>query len=105
MFVSDTLFLGAEEMINIMLVTEKWKLQWWSDSKNSQQNFSRPGYMFPFKGGTLLLRKMVTMLKIRDVIHRRLASFLFIIYLPESLIIPVQKKKALLFNSRTYIYK
>ena len=48
--------------------TSKWKQQWWSDSKNSQQNFPRQRYMLSFKGESLLLREMATMLRSRDVI-------------------------------------
>ena len=44
-------------------------------SKDSQQNFTRQGYMLSFEGGTLLAIEMVTMLRTRDVIHRELASF------------------------------
>ena len=34
---------------NIMSVTRKRKLQRWSGSENSQQNFTRQGYMLLFK--------------------------------------------------------
>ena len=44
--------------------------------------------MFSFKGGTLLLKETVTMLKSRDVIHRGLASFLCMIHVSVSVIIP-----------------
>ena len=85
-------------------VTRKWKLQWWSDSKNSQQNFTRQGYMLSFNGGTFLLRDMVTMLRSRDVIYRRPASIWCVNLVHVSVIIPVQKKSALLFDSLSYIY-
>ena len=39
---------------NIMTV-KKWKLQWWSGSKNGQQKFTRQGYMPSFERETLLL--------------------------------------------------
>ena len=81
---------------------DKWKLQWWSVSKNSKQNFTRQGYMLLFKSGTLLLREMVTMLRSRDVIHRGSVSFWCMIYIPVLIIIPLLKKKALLFNSPLY---
>ena len=49
------------------------------------------------EGGTLLLKETVTMLRIRDVTHREPASFWCMIHVPVSIIIPVLKKKALLF--------
>ena len=60
--------------------------QWWesencSGSKNSQQNFTKQGYMLSFKGGTLLLREMVTMLRSRNVIHRGPVSFWCMIHI------------------------
>ena len=78
---------------NIMPVMKKWKLHWWSDSKNSQQNFTSQGYMFSFEGGTSLLRETVTMLRNRDVIYRGPVSFWCMIPVPASLIIAVLKKK------------
>ena len=45
------------------------------------------------------------MLKSRDVIHRGLASFLCMIHVTVSVIIPVLKKKALLFDSPSYKMK
>ena len=44
-------------------------------SVNTQQNFTWLGYMLSFEGGTLLLREILTMLRSRDVIYRRSASF------------------------------
>ena len=82
-----------------MTVTTKWKLQWWSGSKNSRQNFTRQGYMFLFEGGTLLLREKVTMLKSSDMIRREPPSFSYMIHVPLSVIVPVLKKKMLLFDS------
>ena len=52
--------------------------------------------MFSFEGGTLS-KKTGIMLRSRDVIHRRPASFWFTIHVPVSAIIPVVKKKALFF--------
>ena len=46
----------------------------------------------------------MTMLRSRDVIHGGLASFLCIIHVPVSVIIPVLKKKALLFFNHPRIY-
>ena len=69
-----------------------------STTKNTQQNFMNQWYMLSFEGGTLLLREMVTMLKSRDVIHRGPTSFWCMIHVPVSVIIPVLKKKALLFD-------
>ena len=85
-----------------MPVTRKWKSQGWSGLKNSQQNFTRQGYMLLFEDRTLLLKETVTMMKSRDVIHIEPASFW---YISVSVIIHVLKKKALLFGSpRLYIY-
>ena len=75
LFASKTLFHWAEEMINIISVTRKWQLQWWSGSKDSQQNFTRQGYELSFEGGMLPLRETVTLLRSKDVILRELASF------------------------------
>ena len=85
-----------------MPVMRQWKLQWWSGSKNSPQNFTRPGYMLPFEGGTRLLREMVTMLRRRDVIHSGPASFWCMIHVPVSVIILVLNKKALLLDLPSY---
>ena len=52
--------------------------------------------MFSFKGGTLLLKEMVTMLRSRGVIPRGPVSFWCMIYVPVSVIMTVLKKKALL---------
>ena len=57
--------------------------------------------MLSFEGGTLLYRETVTPLR-RDVIHRELAWFWCIIHVCVSVIIPVLKKKALLFDSPSY---
>ena len=59
--------------------------------------------MLSFKGEILLLKEMVTILRSRDVIHRRPASFCSMIHDFVSVIIPVQKKKALLFGSPLYM--
>ena len=83
---------------NIMQVMRTWKLQWYSGWKNSQQNFMRQIYTLSFEVGILLLRKMVTMLRSKDVILRRPASFLCMIHAPVLVIIPVLKKKVLLFD-------
>ena len=53
----------------------------------------QPADMVSFEGGTLLLREMVTMLRSRDMIHRRPTSFWYMILVPLSVIIPVLKKK------------
>ena len=58
--------------------------------------------MLSFVGETLLLREIVTMLRSRDVIHRVPASFCCMIHVPESVIIPILKKKALIFYSPPY---
>ena len=87
-----------------MPVMRKWKLLWWSGSKNSQQHFSRLEYMLLFEGGKLLLRETVTMLRSRDVIHRGPAWFSCIIHVPASVIILVLKKKALIFDLSSYIF-
>ena len=58
--------------------------------------------MLSFEGGTLLLRETVTMLRSWDGIHRELASFSCMIHVPVSVIIPVLKKKVLLFDSSSY---
>ena len=72
-FTSDYRLFGSLERgfkkANILPVTRKWKLLWWSDSNNRQQNFKRQGYMLPFESGIFLLREIVTMLRSRDVIH------------------------------------
>ena len=86
-----------------MLVTMKWKLLRWSGLKIRQQNFTRQGYMLSFKRRTLQLIEMMSMLSGRDVIHRRLASFWCMINVTVSVIIPILKKKALLFYSPSYI--
>ena len=67
--------------------------------KNSQQNFTRQKYMLLFEGGTLLLRETVTILRNSDVIHKGPASFWYMIHDPMSIIIPVLKKKELLFDT------
>ena len=87
-----------------MPIMRKWKLQWWSGSKNSQSNFMKQGYMLSFEGGTLLLREMMTMLRSKDVIHRGSASFCGMIPIPMLVIIPVIKKKALLLDSPRHIF-
>ena len=104
MFAFLNFFHGAEEMINIMPVTRKWKRQWSSGSENSQQNFAKQIYMFSFEGGTLLSRETVTMLRSRDVIHRGPASFWYRLHYPVSVVILVLKKKELLFVSAFSIY-
>ena len=71
--------------------------------KSSQQNFMRQGNMLSFERGTLLLRETVTMLRSRDVIHRRPVSFLWMIHVSLSVIIPVLKKKALLFDLGSWL--
>ena len=87
---------------NIMPVTRKWKLQGWRGSKNNEQNFMRQGYMLSFENGTLLVREMVTMLRSRDVILSGPASFWCMIHVPVLVIIPVQKKKAVIFDYSSY---
>ena len=81
---------------NIIPETRKWKLQWWRDSKNSQENFTRQGYMLSFKGVTLLLREMVTLSISKDVIDKGPALSWCMIHVPESLIILGLKQKELL---------
>ena len=76
---------------NIMPVTRKGKLQEWSGLKNSQQYFTRQGYLFSFEGGTLLLRETGTMWRNKNAIHR--ASFWCMIHVPMSIIILVLKNK------------
>ena len=98
------LFHEAKEIIDIMLVMRKWKLQWWSGSKNSHQNFMRQGYMLSCEGGSLLVRKIVTMSRSREVIHRGSASFCCMIHVPVTVIIPVLKKKILFLYIYIYIY-
>ena len=85
-----------------MPVTRKGTLQWWSDSKNSQKNFTWQGYLLSFKGGTLLLGETVTMLRGRDVIHWGIAFFGCMIHVCVSVIIHVPKKKELLFDIPSY---
>ena len=51
-----------------------------------------------------LFRETETMLRIKDVIHIGQVSFWCMIDDPVSVIIPVLKKKALLFDSPSYIY-
>ena len=80
-----------------MSVTRKWKLQWWSGLKNSQQDFTRQGYMLSFEGKTLLFRETMTMLGSKNVIYRRPASFSCMIDVPVLVIIPVLKKKDIIF--------
>ena len=63
----------------------------------------RQEYMLLFEGGTFLLRE--TMLRSRDVIHTGSASFWSMIHVLVSVIIPVLKKKALLFDSPLYFLK
>ena len=75
-----------------------------STRKNCQQNFIRQGYMLSFENPTLLFREIVKPLRSTDVIHRRLASFWCMIHVPVLVIIPVLKKKALLFDSPLYLY-
>ena len=58
--------------------------------------------MLSFKGGTLLLREVVTLLRSRDVIHKGPASFWCKINVPVSVIIYVLKKTALPFDSPLY---
>ena len=72
--------------------------------KNNQQNFRRLWYMLSFEGKTLLLRETETMLRRRNVIHSELASFLCMIHVPVSVIIPVLKKKVSYFFIYPYIY-
>ena len=60
-------------------------------------------FMLSFENETLLLRETVTMLRSRDVIHWGPASFWCMIHVPVSVIIPVLKKKALLFYSPSYV--
>ena len=60
--------------------------------------------MLSFTGTTLLLKETVTMLKRRNMIHRIRASFLCMIPVFVSVIIPELKKEALLFYSLSYIY-
>ena len=83
---------------------EKVKTAVWMDSKNRQQNFTRQTYMLSFEDETLLLRATVTMLRSRDVIHRRQASFWCMINVSILVIIAVLKKNPLLFDSPSYIY-
>ena len=78
-----------------MLVMRKWKLHRGSGSKKSQQNFTKQRYMLSFEGRTLLVRETLTMLISRDVIHRGSASFLCMIHVLVSVIIPVLKKKSI----------
>ena len=89
---------------NIIPVTKKWKLQWRSGSKNSQQNFTRQGYMLSLEGGTLLLSETVTMLRSKDVIQIGPASFWCMIHVPVLITIPVLKKMALIFDSPSYYH-
>ena len=65
------------------------KQQWWSRSKNRQENFTRQGYMLSFEGRTLLFRGIVIMLRSKDVIHRGPSSFWCMIHVPVLVIIPV----------------
>ena len=60
----------------------------WLKKKNSQQNFTRQGYMLTFESRTLLLWAIVTLLRNRDVIHRGSASFGYMIHVPVLIIIP-----------------
>ena len=55
--------------------------------------------MRSFEDGTSLLRETMTILRSRDVIHWGPASFWCMKHVPVSVIIPVLKKKALLFYS------
>ena len=87
-----------EKTANIISVTRNWKLQLWSVSKNTQMKFTRQGCMLSFEDRTLLLRESVTVLRSRDVIHRGSASFWCMISVPVSVIIPVLKKKVVLFD-------
>ena len=87
-----------------MPVTRKWKLQWWSGSKNSQHNFTRQECMLSFKGATLLLRETVTMLRSRNVIHKEPASFSCMIHVPVSIIIPVLKKNVYFLTPLVCLY-
>ena len=52
-----------------------------------------------FKGGALPWKETVNLLRSRGVIHRALVSFWYMIHFHASVIIPVLKKKALLFDS------
>ena len=70
--------------------------------KNGQQNFTRLGYMLSFECGTLLLKWWL--LKSRDVIYRGTASLWCTIHVPVLVIIPILKKKALLFDSPLCVY-
>ena len=92
---------------------KKQTLCQWRGSKNCSddvaqriviQNFTRQGYMLSFEGGTLILRETLTMFRSRDVIRRGAALFWSMIHVPVSLIIPVQKKKALLFFIYPCVY-
>ena len=56
-------------------------------------------HILSFERGTLLLRETATMLKSWDVIPRGSASSWCMIRIPVSVIIPVLKKKVLLFDS------
>ena len=89
---------------NIMPMTWKWKQQWRSGPKNSQQNFTIPRYILSFRVGTLILRGAVNLLKSRDVIERGEGSFWCMKHVPVSVIIPVQKKKNLFTHPRIYMY-
>ena len=66
-------------------------------AQRTVNKFMRQWYMLSFEDGTLLLRKTVTMLRSRDVIHRGPALFWCTIHVPVQVIIPVLKKKALFF--------
>ena len=68
---------------------------------NSHPYFTRQECMLSFECETLRLKKMVTMLRSRDVIHREPASFGCMIHVPVSVIIPLLKKNVLLFDSHS----
>ena len=59
--------------------------------------------MLSFEGGTLLLRETGTVLRSRDVSHRGPVWFWCIIHVPVLVVIPVLKKRELLFDTPSYL--
>ena len=72
-----------------------WEVGMWSTEDQ--------GYMLSFEDGILLLRETVIMLRSRNVIHRRPASFSCRIHVSASVIIPVLKKSITFWLNLVFI--
>ena len=94
----DLVFFGTgnKDLLSKRVSDEEVKSEVVKFSKNSQQNFTRLGYMISLEGWTLILRETVTIFR-KEMIHRRPFTFWCMIPITASVIIPILKIKCLTF--------